>query len=54
MIAAESSKINGNLEVYDASSNRFFVAEIYGPLAVKGGPLGYGTKDTDSFPPHVS
>ncbi|TWT89275.1 hypothetical protein Pla100_55920 [Neorhodopirellula pilleata] len=38
-------------QIYTSSRNRIFVVKIYGPLVVKGGPVGYGSKRSTGFPP---
>jgi len=39
--------------VYSGTRNRLWVWEIYAPLVVKGGPLGFGTEAVSSFPPNI-
>ncbi len=43
---------NEQLE-YTGTKNRIFVMRIYGPIVLKGGLIGYGTANTDQFPPNV-
>ncbi|MCO8121615.1 O-antigen ligase family protein [Stieleria sp. TO1_6] len=50
---AKIVRINGDAELYTGTRNRMFVVQIYGPIAMAGGPLGYGTEATDRFPPNV-
>ncbi|MEM9364730.1 MAG: O-antigen ligase family protein [Planctomycetota bacterium] len=45
--------LDGEQEVFSSSRNRVFVVRIYGPLALKGGPLGYGSTATSTFPPDI-
>lgn len=45
--------IDGEEEVFSSSRNRLFVVRIYGPLAVKGGPFGYGSDAMSTFPPNI-
>ena len=39
--------------IYSGTRNRLYVLQIYGPLVVRGGLLGFGTDATDSFPPNI-
>lgn len=39
--------------VYSGTRNRLWVWDIYGPLVIKGGPLGFGTEAVSSFPPNI-
>ncbi len=34
-----------------SSRHRIFVIQVYGPIFIKGGMLGYGTNDSTGFPP---
>ena len=45
--------VDGEAEVFTGSRNRIYVARIYGPLVIKGGPMGYGTSRTSNFPPEI-
>ncbi|MEL6897689.1 MAG: hypothetical protein AAFP90_16435, partial [Planctomycetota bacterium] len=40
-------------QVYTGTLNRLFVVQIYGPLVLRGGPLGYGSQATSDFPPNI-
>jgi hypothetical protein len=46
-------EIDGELETYTGTNNRLYAVKIYGPLAIRGGALGYGTVATSSFPPNI-
>ncbi len=46
-------EVDGEYEAFSGSRNRLLVWEIYGPLVLKGGPLGYGTEAVSSFPPNI-
>ncbi|WP_404310494.1 O-antigen ligase family protein [Neorhodopirellula lusitana] len=38
-------------EIYTGTRNRIFVLQIYGPIVIRGGLLGYGTEASSGFPP---
>lgn len=38
-------------EIYTGTRQRFLIPKVYGPIFIKGGPLGYGTVDSSGFPP---
>ncbi|MCM2369222.1 hypothetical protein [Aporhodopirellula aestuarii] len=42
---------DGSPAVTTSSRHRIFVVQIYGPLVIKGGPLGFGTSNSTGFPP---
>ncbi len=46
-------EVDGEYEAFSGSRNRLLVWQIYGPLVLKGGPLGYGTEAVSSFPPNI-
>lgn len=46
-------EVDGEAQIQSSSRNRLNLIRLYGPLAVDGGMLGYGTKATDSFPPTI-
>jgi hypothetical protein len=46
-------EVEGRADVYTGTRNRLWVWEIYAPLVVKGGPLGFGTDAVSSFPPNI-
>ncbi len=46
-------EVDGEAVAYTGSNNRLFVLEIYGPLVVRGGAMGFGTEATSSFPPNI-
>ena len=45
--------IDGESEVYTGTRNRLYVAKVYVPLMLRGGPLGYGTRNVTGFPPNL-
>ncbi len=46
-------EVDGEYEAFSGSRNRLLVWEVYGPLVLKGGPLGFGTEAVSSFPPNI-
>ncbi|QDV63184.1 O-antigen ligase family protein [Crateriforma conspicua] len=46
-------EVDEDAEIYTGTRNRIFVMKIYGPIVLKGGLLGFGTDNTDQFPPNV-
>ena len=45
--------LDGESEVYTGTRNRLYVAKVYVPLMLRGGPLGYGTRNVTGFPPNL-
>ncbi len=45
--------VGQDAEVYTGTRNRLLVWQIYAPLVVRGGPLGFGTEAVSSFPPNI-
>ena len=37
--------------IHNNTRHRLLIPRVYGPLVLKGGPLGYGTTDSSGFPP---
>lgn len=50
---AQVVETNGAESVYTGTRSRLFVLQVFGPLVLEGGPLGYGTKDVSTFPPNI-
>jgi len=50
---AELVVIDNEPMVYSGTRNRLYIVQVYAPLVVKGGPLGFGTNDTKDFPPNI-
>lgn len=51
--SAKAMEVDGSVELYSSSRNRFWVWRIYGPLVPKGGLFGYGTDAMSTFPPNI-
>lgn len=47
-------EVDGEFYQYTGTRNRLYVMQIYAPLVVQGGPLGYGTEAVSSFPPNIA
>lgn len=39
--------------IYSGTRNRLLVWEIYAPLLIRGGPMGFGTQAVSTFPPNI-
>ncbi|TWT92694.1 O-antigen ligase family protein [Stieleria varia] len=46
-------QVEGEAEIYNGTLNRMFVMKLYGPLVFQGGPMGYGSVATSTFPPDI-
>lgn len=42
---------SGDFEIHNNTRHRLLIPKVYGPIVLKGGPLGYGTTDSSGFPP---
>jgi hypothetical protein len=45
--------VEDQADKFTGTRNRILIWKIYGPLVLRGGPLGFGTTDVSSFPPNI-
>ncbi len=44
-------EFDGEARHYTGARNRLLILELYGPIVLRGGALGYGTENSSGFPP---